>query len=323
MLDVHSFSSDLHYYFRPTNSKRIIDAQTNAILFSSESIPQEKAGWSIGGTYLAFMDGTQACLSANDEGNLILFDAVTETISRLCIPFGISDISALQWSPFEDGELAILGPNVLLNVISQETTSFKVPSELDAADVKRYVGYDRTLWDPATGCVAAWLKDDFSISYESAPEGTYLYYSLEACSGGGVCVPLVDTLNVANSRAFDRQLYGHWLLWGGYENASNQPLFFYSQTAPITAAVIYLTDLQTGITQELFRYFNPDLPHWLPHTVVWSPNGRAIALDLENLNPYADDPLIFNPDPTITYPIRNGTVIAQLDWPATASTEPD
>jgi hypothetical protein len=314
--DVYVFSNDAQFYYQPVPLNMIIDANSRVVLFASaKDFPGERIGWSVDNSYLAFMDSNNSCVSFTDEGNLILFNTQNREISRLCIPYHSSGL-ILQWSPFAGNILAFIGPNQLFNVETLEFTPFTFQKPTDANQLRNYVGYNQYLWDPVTQMPGAAVFLNDSIDYgatsvnSSEIAGDWIEQSvLEACSNE--CIQFVDTLSVANNLAYRWYLNGQWLLWESSESTTGNPVLIHSYSERADTA-IYLTNIASGETQELFRFSSLGLTDIVPTFMGWSPDGRTIAMDLEEVNPSED--FLPTPDPTCDPCYRHGSLLIHLDW---------
>ncbi|MBC7814861.1 MAG: hypothetical protein H7175_27130 [Burkholderiales bacterium] len=304
---VTTLSNDAHY-IQDFSGGVVINTETNQPLRITFDHVSSTAGWSFDNTQLAFMNGSRTCTSPNDIGNLILFQTSTESITLFCHPLSNP---YLAWSPFNETILSIGGQS-LLDVTTGAFTNFTSTSVLDPNTVRTFVGFGRYLWDPTTQLPAAELVLSRQVNIDDELITSSI---IEACTlpDRDQCVPFVDTLSSANVDVFDYLSHENWLLWGGHTTASGLPYalgpYAYEDRAD---TIIYLTDMLTNATQELYRFSSANMDTVGVGSLNWSPDAEVVALTLRNKVRDAElaDLSVIGDDPIYSA----GTLLLHLNW---------
>jgi hypothetical protein len=312
--NVRIISNDAHYYQEVLSYSTVVDTVVDDTLLVSYGLLWASAGWSPNNEYLAYMNLDKPCTSPEDEDNLFLFHPQDGTLSRDCIPYDFYQVGSVQWSPSDSNLLAIVGPDQLYDVTSQTLKPFTFPS---IPDVATSVGYGKLLWDSNTGQPVAEVRLNQKFDFDAHPAGLITHSVFEACAAQ--CVPLVDTLKVADVDVSGWQLYGHWLLWGCGWSTTGLPTLIRS-VSDIENTAVYLTDLTTDQTQELFRFSSLGSTDLRTVDLGWSPDAATIALALYSTAPFDDGDLLPTPVPGLNHPRLYGTQLLHLTWPAAEST---
>lgn len=313
--EVEFFTNDLHYYFTYRLTKSIVDTTNSDLIFRSMQPGSSIAGWSKESSYLAFEERRGDCLVGENEGDLVIFNAMTSEISRFCLPSDYKG-GVIKWSPFDEYHLALIEANqgVLLDVRTQELVPFTLSGEIDIDELDQLVGYDNYLWNPTTGFPEAWVR----ISSDSNPANHRLTRSVfEACTSQ--CFPLLDVLSTypSSGSVFEFRLWNHWLVWALDEFVDGIPYTLNSDTIPqISDTVVYVTDLRTLASQPLFRFSSLHYDDLLVTSLGLSPDGSTIALPLRSIERQEGVEI----DPTPLFDI--GSVLLHLNWPTSPDKNP-
>jgi hypothetical protein len=260
--------------------------------------------WSKDNRFLITTNLTPPCESSLDDPNIVVFDTQTETVSNLCLNDGFV---SLKWSPIIPTS-ALVNSQYLLDFTTMQTSPFSPPvSSISQQDLERYVGYDRYLWDPDTNTLAGvlYFGQDTNGSFFDHSAFEICTYHLEQC------ITVLNTLDYSGVDVFRWGLNGNWLLWAGHLAASGQAEPSRNPTRR-SDTIVYITDIVTGATQELFRFSSLARNDVYVRDMAWSPDGHTVALSLGAFNP----PTPMPPGPEYTpSDFRAGVLLLTLDWP--------
>ncbi|HEX2906175.1 MAG TPA: hypothetical protein VHO69_04900 [Phototrophicaceae bacterium] len=248
--------------------------------------------WSVDNSQLITTDETIACPSDPSQYSLIRFTTQNQTVSRICVP---AKYVVLDWSPIQS-QMLYVSSRQILDTDTLQFVKFSPPDTLNPDDLKNYVGYGNNLWDVRTGFPAARM---FHKRLDENIDGIIDHSELFACAfGSKSCVSIVNSLNYANADVFDWELYQNWLLWGGHLAKTGEAKFTTFRPEDRADTVLYLTDIATGTTQEIFRFSSLQLTDTYVNTLAWSPDGETIALSLKKETPI----------------YQTNTLLLQLNW---------
>lgn len=318
--DVVIFSNDVRYYQETHSHNRVVDTLLDRVVFFDYEPYWTYAGWSPDNSKLAFFKWGAPCASPSDEANLFVFHMQDESTTQYCLPFDESNISIIQWSPFQDDRLAFVGPNQIFTLSDEVLTPFEFALEIDAEELENFVGYSRLLWDPLTQLPAAKIYVDKEHDFDAHSAGLTTQSTFIACTQQ--CVPILDTLSVANVDVNAWQLYDHWLLWEGFWPDTGLPTLV-RRNSDIADTSVFLTNIKTGTTEELFRFSSLGLNELRATGLSWSPDATTVALDLGSSAPLDISGPLPTSVPGVNHSLFHGTLLLHLNWPPTADAGPD
>lgn len=251
----------------------------------------QQAGWSIDNQRLLMLDSLRCELIGTP--NARIFHTLTEQDSPLCLP----DRALLSdWSPVEP-PVMYLYDRMLLNTDTGVITPFEPPTTLNNDilnnDLSHYSGYGKYLWD-IDRKIPAMVLDRLSANL---PDGEITTSLFQVCTfRREQCMPIFNTLDVSRVDVFDGTLNGHWLLWGGYLSGTGKAQRTGSNRDLDSDMILYITNLTTGQTQEIFRFSSLRQPLLeVVNLLSWSPDRLTVALRVEQIAPltvYDGAPLI-------------------------------
>jgi hypothetical protein len=273
------------YIYMPHSEEAFIRPMENtqAVVLYTSGL-QSAAGWSASGRYFSLgMQNPITCKFPEAESYLIIYDVETNTQTAFCIPLE-THLLNLAWSPFNEN-LIFANEEWLIDLTTQ-TMERTYNGIYPGNQVSDYVGYDHYLWDIETHKPGAVV--DLKTSVSTDPNTPVVIESaiFEFCqlSGGArrECNTVVDvTGNYPGEHVFDWQIANNMLLWGAHESGSTEKVSMLG-IAPgdRTDTVLYITDLNTGETRELFRLSQLGIENVFTDDLDWSPDANTIALNL-------------------------------------------
>ena len=258
------------------------------------------AGWSSGNDRIAVGSTQEAlCPFGAAQTYLTIIDAITWERTTMCLPLDAAKLS-LTWSPF--AETVLFANEEWLIDLEAETmarsTDAGYPNVAVAPSAS--VGHDRYLWDPETQMPSGVI--DFQtttlqpIATEAfaAPEPATIedaWFEYCAFTGGyrSACHSILDVKD-----AFPRTYVTDWqisanniLAWLAVESNSDDPLPALGiHREQYHDTVLYMTDLMTLETREIFRLSELGMENTFSSALDWSPDGNTIGLNLsDGINP--------------------------------------
>ncbi len=283
--------------------------------------PTVTAGWSKNDTWFVEAEPGDGCTYPQLETTFVVFEVGTKKSTKFCIPVDFDGL-VVAWSSVADPVL-LMNEKWLLDIQTRRITRANFPSMVSLDNTDKFVGYGPYLWNPSTQSPEASVRMN-SIQDVKTQQTTQAFSlcPLHVLGDNSACSPFLDLRAYGQIRVSGWKLSraANMLLWGGQElpQASGatphatQPAT--PSAAPSTATavisgkpdtVLFLTELKTGATREIFRLsdLNDDRLFVLD-PFDWSSDGKTIALRLRKADknrPFAAD--------------SAGTLLVRLEWP--------
>jgi hypothetical protein len=214
----------------------------------------------------------------------------------MCIPFD-NELYTLAWSPFSDNIL-FANDTWLIDLENQASTQ-------DYGDEERYgfgyqpdqfVGYGRYLWNKDLQTPSGVIELHTTISRPASTDAfapvepaTIESAQLEYCALSGAvrapCQQLLDiTTHFPRAFVYDWQIAtNNMMVWLAAESNSDEPIGALGINRDQYAdTVLYMTDLTTLETREIFRLSELGMENVFSNALDWSPDGTTIALNLSD-----------------------------------------
>jgi hypothetical protein len=297
-------SNDAAYMFEPWLSGELFirspESSTDILYHGSGYFMA--AGWSADNTHVAV--GTinyEKCPFAAAQTYVTVIDMETKETTSMCIPFRKRGLS-LAWSPFND---RVLFANETWVIDLERQTAIPDSSEVNGAfsdfQATPSVGYDRYLWDLDRHTPLAVIDlgttvhrpvstEPFVSPGPPTIESAWFDYCLLGDGYRTVCKPIIDiTTGYPGAFVYDWQVNADNLLaWLAAESDLTGPLDVQGiRGEHYLDTVLYMTDLSTLETREIFRLSELDMEGVYSNALDWSPDGKTIGL---SVGPIASGP---------------------------------
>jgi hypothetical protein len=251
------------------------------------------AGWSASNRYFAVAStGETRCTFGAAETCLTIIDMQTREKNSLCIPLGLTQLS-LAWSPFTD---TVLFANETWLLDLEQPTMTPDPSEYGVPSddqIGSGTGYGRYLWNPDTQTPSGIIDlrttvytptstEPFGLVEPSTIEGAWFDHCLLAWGSRWMCAPIIDVTNdYPGVFVYDWQVANSMLAWLAVESNSDGPVEALGvHRDQYHDTVLYMTDLNTRETREIFRLSELGMENVFSNDLDWSPDANTIGLNL-------------------------------------------
>jgi hypothetical protein len=252
------------------------------------------AGWSANNRYIAVAStGEDRCTFGAAETYLTLIDMQTTEKNSLCIPLDAQRLD-LAWSPFTDTVLFV-NETWLLDL--EQPTMTRDPGEYESSSgdqIGPAVGYGRYLWNPDTQTPSGVIDLRTAVYSPEPPEpfaplepSTITGAWFDHCSliegRRTMCHPIMDiTTDYPGAFVYDWQINADaMMVWLAVERNSDGPVEARGvHRDQYRDTVLYMTDLSTLETREIFRLSELDMEGMFSNDLDWSPDANTIGLNL-------------------------------------------
>jgi hypothetical protein len=300
-----SISNQAHYLFRcsyPSGACFVQDTATRQLTMLAAQ-NSDFGRWSIDNSHLTISAPDATCQTSSGY-KMVTFVTSLGVIVENCAPIPFIVFANSPMNP----QLISVAGQTLFNTNDLSMQSLNPVNTISEQEIRDTVGYGNTLWNSTTQTPLATLNhrviDNNDVIISS---------NINACAqtNASCTVQLVDTLAVAPVYVFDEIANGRWILWAGHTSPDGQPRTSSNNPNLRADTILYISDIVTGSTQEIYRLSSLNRPELYAMNVAWSPDARTVAISLRNSQPPTWDPnALLDPNR-----YEAGILIVDLNWP--------
>lgn len=224
-----------------------------------------------------------------DTATFGFYDAVSKSNQLFCLTPPASYVmqeeiypyDSLERSPF-DNYTVLINDRFLVNLQTQEWQDLQgtFPINVSLSDILGWSAYGETWWNPDTQKPMARIRHIYDATADGS---TVTSETISICPmENDYCQTIISVQDYVHGRADDVIVLpdGQSLLWSSLIIKASATIGRPGD-GPFQDVIGYSTDLQSGVTTEIFRLSEHNTRKAVGRHAQWSEDGTTLAIDME------------------------------------------